>query len=156
MTRPILAVFAAVVLGATAPDPVAWKLEEIPARPLKVGARFNLKLVARIQEGWHLYSLKPMVEGPIPTRIWLPEGQPFSLAAAVQAPEPETKHDPSFNMEVELYEGETAFTLPLRIAAGAPPGAQTVVVNASFQTCNNKICLPPRTVKVEAPVVVVK
>jgi hypothetical protein len=78
------------------------------------------------------------------------------LAAAIQATEPQTLMDPSFNLEVQLYEGEAAFTLPLRLAAGATEGAQRIVVNASYQTCDNKICLPPKTVKLEVPVTVAK
>jgi DsbC/DsbD-like thiol-disulfide interchange protein len=156
MRKLIVAAVVAAGMLAAPPDPVAWKLEEAPAKPVKPGARFNLKLVAKIQEGWHLYSLKALPEGPIPTRIWLPEGQAFQLAAAVQATEPQTLQDPSFNMEVELYEGEATFTLPVRIAAGAAAGSQTLTANASYQSCNNKICLPPKTVKVEIPIAVGK
>jgi len=64
--------------------------------------------------------------------------------------------DPSFGMEVELFEGEAVFTVPVRVTAGATPGAQKLVVSASYQTCNNKLCLPPRTVKVEVPVTIAK
>ena len=85
----------AALLQAAPPDPVAWKLQNPPAAPVKPGARFNVKLLAAVQEGWHLYSLKPMAEGPVPTRIWLAEGQPFSLAGAVQAPEPQVMQDPT-------------------------------------------------------------
>src|SRR5262249_32880500 len=106
--------------------------------------------------GWHLYSLKPMAEGPIPTRIWVAEGQPFQLSAAIKAPEPQTVQDPSFNMEVELYEGEAGFTLPVKGATGAPAGPHTLAINASYQSCSNKICLPPKTVKIEVPVAVAK
>jgi len=156
MKKLIVAAVLATAMLAAPPDPVAWKLEAALPKPLKPGARFNLKLVAKIQEGWHLYSLKPLAEGPIPTRIWLPEGQPFQLAAMIQASEPQTLQDPSFNMEVELYEGEATFTLPVRLAAGAPGGSQTLVANASYQSCNNKICLPPKTVKVELTIAVSK
>lgn len=150
------ALAGASLMAAAAPaDPVAWKFEADPVK-VKAGTRFELKLVARIQEGWHLYSMKPVEDGPIPTRIWLAEGQPLQLAAAIRSPEPEKVQDPSFGMEVELYEGEAEFTLPLRLAAAAPPGPLTVVVNASYQSCNNKICLPPKTVKVEAAVTVGK
>ncbi|HTX38448.1 MAG TPA: protein-disulfide reductase DsbD N-terminal domain-containing protein [Bryobacteraceae bacterium] len=145
---------AFLTLAAAPADPVAWKIEGAPAR-VKAGARFDLKLVARIQDGWHMYSLKPVEDGPIPTRIWLAEGQPLQLAGPIEAAEPEKLQDPSLGMEVELYEGEADFTLPLRVAANAPAGPLTVVVNASYQSCNNKLCLPPKTVKVEAAVVVV-
>ena len=64
--------------------------------------------------------------------------------------------DASFGMEVELYEGEAVFTLPVKVAAGAAPGAQKLVVSASYQSCNNKVCLPPKTVKVEVPVTIAK
>jgi thiol:disulfide interchange protein DsbD len=143
-------------LAAAAADPVAWKLQDPPAASVKSGGRFTVKLLAAVQEGWHLYSLKPMTEGPIATRIWIAEGQPFSLSGAVRAPEPRIMQDPSFGMEVELYEGEAVFTLPVRIAPGTTPGVQKLVVSASYQSCNNKLCLPPKTVKVEAPIAVGK
>jgi hypothetical protein len=62
--------------------------------------------------------------------------------------------DPSFGMEVELYEGETVFTLPVKVAAGAMPGQQKLVVSTSYQSCNAKLCLPPKSLKVEAPVTI--
>lgn len=153
------ALFAAILAAAmlcAAPDPVAWSASGAPTAPVKAGGRFSIKLAAKIQEGWHLYSMRQLAEGPIATRIWIAEGQPFSLAGAISAAEPRTLHDASFGMEVELYEGEAVFTLPVRIATAAPAGPQKLVVNASYQTCDNRICLPPKTVKVEVPVMIVK
>jgi thiol:disulfide interchange protein DsbD len=156
MKNPICTALLALSMGAAPPDPVAWKLQDTPAKPVKAGARFTVKLVAQIQEGWHLYSMKEVADGPIATRIWLPQGQAFQLAGPIQAAAPQVIQDPSFNMEVELYEGEAEFTLPVRIAPGAPAGVQNLVVSASYQSCNNKICLPPKTVHVEAAVTVGK
>jgi thiol:disulfide interchange protein DsbD len=149
------ALLAAAILSAAAPDPVAWKLQAGPAKPVKAGAPFTVKVVAAIQEGWHMYGLKPVADGPIPTRIWLPEGQPFQLAGRIQAPPAQTVQDPSFGMEVELYEGQAEFTLPVKAGAAAA-GSQTLVVSASYQSCNDKMCLPPKTVKVEVLVMVGK
>ena len=154
MKKLLWAVLAALSLSAAPPDPIAWKFQDAPGKPVKAGTRFEVKLVASIQDGWHLYSMKPMADGPIPTRIWVAEGQPVQLAAAIKAAAPQTIQDPSFNMEVELYEGAAEFTLPLKIAATAAVGTQTVMVNASYQTCNNRICLPPKTVKLEFPVTI--
>ncbi len=155
MKTLFLAALAALTLTAAAPDPVSWKVQEAPAKPLKAGSRFNVKLAAKIQDGWHMYGLKPVADGPIPTRIWIGDG-PAQLASAIQGAEPQTLMDPSFNMEVQLYEGEAEFTLPLRLTAAAAEGPQKIVVNASYQTCDNKICLPPKTVKIEVPVIVSK
>ena len=113
---------------------------------MKAGERFTARLVAQIQEGWHLYSMKESADGPVATRIWLPEAQPVQLAGPIKAAPPEVVQDASFNMEVEEYEGQAEFTLPLR-AMGA---AQKLTVNVSYQSCNNRLCLPPKTVKVEA------
>jgi DsbC/DsbD-like thiol-disulfide interchange protein len=151
----ILIAAIAAGLAAAPADPVTWKLQ-LAAAKVKAGARLNVKLLAEVQEGWHLYSLKPMAEGPIPTRIWIAEGQPFSLAGAVQSPDPQVMQDASFGMEVELYEGQATFTLPVKVASGAAPGAQKLVVSASYQSCNNKLCLPPKTVKVELPLTIEK
>jgi DsbC/DsbD-like thiol-disulfide interchange protein len=156
MRRLFFAAAVAACLVAAPADPVAWKLQNSPAASVKPGARFTVKLLAEVQDGWHLYSLKPMAEGPIPTRIWIAEGPPFSLAGAVRSPEPRVMQDASFGMEVELYEGETVFTLPVRVAPSAAPGVQKLVVSASYQSCNNMLCLPPKTVKVEALVTIGK
>jgi thiol:disulfide interchange protein DsbD len=147
---------AAVWLAAAPANPVAWKLGDAPAKPVKAGARFTVKLTASIQASWHIYSMKPIEDGPIPTRIWLAEGQPFQLAGPVKADEPQTLQDPTLHMDVELYEGVAGFSLPLKVAPGTPPGTQNLVVNVQAQSCNNSICLPPATVKVEIPVTIAR
>lgn len=147
MKKAFVLIACAVALAAP-PDPVAWKLEGVPAKALKAGERFSVKLSAQIQDGWHLYSMKEVTDGPIPTRIWLAEGQPLQLTGQIKAPPPEVIQDPSFNMEVEEYEHAAEFTLPLR-AMGA---AQKVAVNVSYQSCNDRLCLPPKTIKVEATI----
>jgi thiol:disulfide interchange protein DsbD len=136
----------ALALAAAPPDPVAWKIEGAPAKAAKAGDRFSVRLVAQIQDGWHLYSMKEVADGPVATRIWLAEGQPVQLAGAIQSAPPEMVQDPSFGVEVEQYQGQAEFTLPLR----ATGPAQKLAVNVSYQSCNNRLCLPPKTVKVEA------
>jgi DsbC/DsbD-like thiol-disulfide interchange protein len=145
---------ALLLLALAAPNPVTWKFEGAPAKPVKPGATFTVKLVARIDTGWHVYWLKQVQDGPVATRIALPEGQPFRLAGRVQAPEAEVVQDASFGMEVGHYAGETVFTLPVRTAPETAAGDHTLTASATYQACNNKVCLPPRTVQVTVPVTV--
>jgi thiol:disulfide interchange protein DsbD len=153
MKLPIAAALAALSLFAAPPDPIAWKVEP-PARAVKTGARFPVKVMATIEKGWHMYGLRPVANGPIATRIWIADGLAVQLAGAVDATDPETMVDPAFGMEVQLYQGEISFTLPLRLAPSAAPGSLKFMVNVSYQACDNKICLPPKTVKLDVPVTV--
>src|SRR5579862_2123608 len=155
--KPLICiVLAAMALAAAAPEPVEWKLTDGPGRPIKPGAHLSVTLQAKVQPGWHFYSLKPIANGPIPTRIWIPQGQPFMLAGIVQPPDALLVQDPGFNMEVETYEGQTDFTLPLRVPSNLDPGTQNLVVHVSYQACNNRLCLPPKEVKVSMPVEIVR
>jgi thiol:disulfide interchange protein DsbD len=155
MKLSIAIVLAALSLCAAAPEPVTWKAVP-PPNTLKPGARFRVNVVAQIQKGWHIYGLRPAAEGPIPTRIWIADGMPVQSAGAVDATEPMTMVDPAFGMEVQVYDGEVSFQLPLRLSPTVETGNLKFFVNASFQSCDNKICLPPKTVKLEVPVTVAK
>jgi thiol:disulfide interchange protein DsbD len=155
MTRLVCAALLALALGAAPPEPVVWKVETAP-KPVKAGGRFTVRLLANIENGWHVYSMKPLDDGPVPTRIWLADGQPFQLAAAIKADEPETLQDPTLKMEVGLYEGTAGFDLPVKVAPATAAGTLHMVVNATYQSCNNKMCLAPKTVRVEVPVTVTK
>ena len=72
MKKLLCAALAAISLAVALPNPVAWNLAGAPAKPVKPGARFTVKLTAHIQEGWHVYSMKPIEDGPVPTRVWTP------------------------------------------------------------------------------------
>jgi thiol:disulfide interchange protein DsbD len=122
-------------------NPIAFSLAGNLPRP---GQSSTIKLVAKVEPGWSLYALNQPEEGPKPTRIWLPEDQPYKLRAGLKAPSTKRKFDPNFNLEVEYYTGEVAFQLPVESS-----GAGRLRVNVQYQACNDQLCLPPRTVTVE-------
>lgn len=130
-------------------NPVHWSAPAVgdKAQP---GGRIRVRVAAEIQPGWHLYSLKKIEDGPIPTTITLSPDQPFRLAGAIDAPPPIVMRDPTFDMDVEYYEESAEFVLPVEVGADAKPGPAKVSVAARYQSCNDKMCLPPRTVKIEA------
>ena len=153
----LTAVTATLLAGLSAAaqplNPIRWAFVDAPPRKtLKPGVVFKVRVKADIDPGWHLYSLTPLEGGPIPTRIWLPEGQPFEPASAPQAPRPLIQQDSNFGMEVGYYEGSPVFTLPIKAASGAPAGKQTLIVNARFQSCNDRLCLPPKRVELRMAV----
>src|SRR5262249_27210706 len=129
-------------------NPVAWSLKIVNATV--TNGALTAELTAKIEEGWHLYSLTPIANGPKPTRITLPATQAFELAGEIEAPDPFVGTDPNFGIEVEYYEESVTFKLPLKRRAG--PGGEKLLVEARYQTCTSQLCLPPKTVKLEAEV----
>jgi thiol:disulfide interchange protein len=134
-------------------DPVKWSAST-KATTVKPGGSFEVQVVAQIAEGWHLYSIT-QAPPPIATRITVPAGQPFALAGSVEGPPPHVAFDQSFGIDTEFYEDSAAFTLPVKAAADASGGKKKLRVDAYFQTCNDQLCLPPKTVPMDVPIEVV-
>jgi thiol:disulfide interchange protein DsbD len=143
------------VSGQTPKEPVKWSMKaNLPGKSLKPGDKFDLRLTATIEEGWHIYSLDQEEGGPTPTRIVMPSDQPFEQAGAIESSEPKTAMDPNFNLVTQYYEDTASFTIPVKVAATATAGKAQAKVNVTFQTCNDELCLPPRTVKLTVDVTV--
>jgi thiol:disulfide interchange protein len=141
--------------AAPAQNPVTWSIKANAPATLKAGDKFTAQVTAQIQGGWHLYSLTQGAGGPIPTRITVPEGQPFKLGSAVSGPRPRVEMDPNFGINTETHEGSAAFRVPIIVAADATVGSQSLNINVRFQACNDKMCLPPRTIKLNASITLV-
>ncbi len=140
--------YAAAVQGRIPNEPVKWSVKaNLPDKPLKAGDPFSLQLSAKIEEGWHLYATEQAEGGPTPTRIVLPSDQLFKQAGPIESSEPKSAMDPNFNVVVEYYEDEASFAVPVDVSPKAAPGISEAKLDVSFQTCNDRLCLPPRTVK---------
>ena len=146
----IAALVALLLLGQTAAIPataVTWTLQA--PRPVRAGDAVSLTLTATIAPGWHLYAMAQPEGGPISTEVSLPANPLATFARPIVASKPATIFDPNFDMRVRLYSESATFTLPLKVALTAAAGTHPLAVEARYQSCNDVICLPPKTVRVE-------
>jgi len=128
---------------------------EAKTSAVRRGDRFNISLVATIDEGWHLYSPDQPPGGPIPTHISVSENKNFKLAGEIESPVPQVVFDPNFNLDTQFYEGEAIFVLPIEVRESAGVGKNTLSVSFFYQTCNDKTCLPPKSLRVQTEIEVV-
>jgi thiol:disulfide interchange protein DsbD len=157
----VLAVLVAMSMARAASaqaklDPIQWSIvTDTSWASVKPGQKLTVQVTAKMEEGWHLYSLEQEPGGPIPTRIRVPEDQPFKLSETIDSPAPRIEMDPNFNMETQFYEEEVTFSLPIEVVAGAPAGKQELKINVTYQTCTATKCLPPKLVRLSAEITVV-
>ena len=136
---------------AAAQAPVHWNLEPAPGVKAEAGQPITLVLTATIDEGWHLYAMTEP-PGPIALTFAIEKSGPFTLTGAISESAPTKKFDPNFNVMTEFHETSATFMLPLIVAASAPRGPQTFAVTVTYQTCNDRFCLPPRSEKLEVQI----
>ncbi len=122
-------------------DPIKWALAFEPAGGVAAGSETLGRLTARMEPGWHLYSLTTP-RPPIATSIAL-AANPAIGAVQVYQPKPKRELDPNFNSETETFGGETVFLLRIPVLKEAAAGAAELTAQVRYQACNDKLCLPP-------------
>ena len=129
-------------------DPISWKLK--PVSGAVPGEITTLKLQATMERGWHIYGLDQDPEWGVATSITVLELQDFQLEGDISEPEP---HEREVGDEYYLeHEGETVFEIPIRVPAEATPGARSVSVSVTYQACDAKECLLPKTLVMSADI----
>ncbi len=142
-----LSVLLAVSLPSQPLDPIHWSLTLEPAGA-PPGARVLGKLVARMDPGWHLYSMTTP-RPPIATTVEI-EPNPAIAAVRIYQPEPERKPDPNFGTETETFAGEVTLLIELELARDAAAGTVALTARPRYQACDDRQCLPPRRAAVTA------
>ena len=137
---------AALPALAQGPNNVKWSLALEPAA-VAPGSKVLARLEAQIDPGWHVYSMTSA--GAIPTTVKVAPNAAVEKVRVFQAP-PKKAYDPNFQLDTETYEGAAVFLLELQLKPDAAAGASEISAEVRYQTCNDKVCIPPRRQTVTA------
>jgi hypothetical protein len=130
--------------------PVRWSIVGgSQPRVVTTGRTTRITVQADIARGWHIYSLTQKSGGPIPLRLELVGFADVVVRGLIEAPKPDRTFDKNFGIETELYSGSPRFTIPVGVAARSLSGVRKFQVAARYQVCSDKLCLPPRTDKLD-------
>jgi thiol:disulfide interchange protein len=140
-------------LPAFAQNPIRWSLAASEQTLIVAGDTFSVELSAQIDPPWHLYAPSQPPGGPVPLVINVPFSQPFSQFGETDSPLPKVATDPNFNIETQFYEEHATFTIPIQVES-AKPGRHTLSVVVTYQTCNDRLCLPPAEEELKMAVVI--
>jgi DsbC/DsbD-like thiol-disulfide interchange protein len=148
----VLAVAAVLTCRAEVPHPIKWSLTaNASALPLRKGSQVQATLRAHIPPGWHLYAMDQPPGGPTATTISLPADQVFTLNGSIESETaPIVANDPNFNLETRYYEEDVSFRIPVEATSSASAARMKLTVEVFFQSCSDRVCLPPSVVRVSA------
>jgi Thiol:disulfide interchange protein DsbD, N-terminal len=118
-----------------------------PARlAIKRDATAELSLKAELQAGFHVNSNSPGDDYLIPLKLtWNKE--PLE-AEQVNYPKPQMEKLGFSPNPVSVYTGTFEIVTRFKALPTASPGMAFMNGKLRYQACNNKECLPPRTVEV--------
>jgi len=151
--RRLLAGFFLTLLSLMgAEDPVQWTLTLEP-KSAPPGSHVLAKFAAKIEPGWHLYSLTTPKGGPIPTTSSLADG-PVVNGFKLYQPQPERKLDPNFQIDTETFANEVVLLYDVELKKDAAAGPAEITAQVRYQCCNDRLCLPPKRKSASATITI--
>jgi thiol:disulfide interchange protein len=140
--RVLLALLLTAASGAAEKlDPAKWSLE-LQSAAAAPGSKILARLRAKIESGWHLYSLTTPAGGPIRTTVHLADNTAVASFRVFEPP-PKRAFDANFNLDTETYEGAPVFLIEIENRKDAAPGASEIAAEVRYQICDPTRCLPP-------------
>lgn len=119
-------------------NPVKWQFT-LEKNQDKSG--YTLLASATVEKEWHVFAPDPGGDGLlIPTEVVIEEPKGLKIGAILPSRRPISKEMDGIGM-VNYYEGEITFTLAIDAEK-----ITSLTGKASFQCCNDKMCLPPRDI----------
>ena len=111
--------------------------------PVAQGKEFQIAVVLKIRDGYHINARKPTLEYLIPTDLKVDAPAGFK-ASEVTYPEGTLKSFAfSKDEKLNVYTGTVTLYLKVMPAADAPLGAQHIPLKLRYQACSESVCLPP-------------
>jgi hypothetical protein len=106
---------------------------------------YEVHMKATIQSGWHLYSqMQPDDAIAIPTGFTINKNPLILLEGKIkEVGKMEVFHDEKLDISANQYANAVDFVQTIKLKAKAKTN---LTGNVEFQTCDNKKCLPPKTV----------
>ena len=107
------------------------------------------KITAQLRSGYHTNSNKPSEEFLIPLKLtW--DAPPLQVADTIY-PKPVMEKYEFSTKPLSVFTGDFDIVTRFKVPANAPSGLGIAAGKLRYQACNDKSCLPPKTVEFRLP-----
>ena len=116
---------------------------------LKKDASVNVSIPVRLRPGYHVNSNTPSDQFLIPLKLTLTSNS--VQVSPIEYPTPQMMKLSFSEKPVSVYEGDFILETKFKASPGAA-GYVQVDGKLRYQACNDKMCLPPRSIDFKIPV----
>jgi DsbC/DsbD-like thiol-disulfide interchange protein len=121
-------------------DPVQWLFS---AKKINAST-YEVRLSAKLEKGWHIYSQNTPEGGPVPTTISFAKNPLIKISdSPKELGKLEQHFEKLFGVDVKQYSNQLAFIQVVTVKAGIKTALKGSI---EYMTCNDHECMPPRTV----------
>lgn len=128
-------------------DPVKLNLEVN-----KVGENlYEAVLLATLEPGWHIYSKDLPPDSGIPTEMLVTSPQGIEkVGGVVEVGKKIDEYSEAFGAQIVYYSNKAQFKQKFKLQD--PQKGANILVEFTYQTCDDRVCLAPNTVEFEKAV----
>jgi len=119
--------------------------------PVGRGSSFQLAVVLKIRDGFHINARQPSADYLIPTDLGAEVPAGFK-AGDITYPKGELRKFSFSKTPLNVYEGKVVIRMALTALLDAPLGSQHIPLKLRYQACSTEACLPPVTLPVDASI----
>jgi hypothetical protein len=121
-------------------DVVEWKFESKKLADKK----YEVKLIAMVKHPWHIYSTTTPDGGPLPTKISFTKNPLTAFDGNIrEVGKLETHFEDVFDVDTKYFNNKVEFVQVVNVKGNAKTNVAGTV---EFMACNDKECLPPKSV----------
>lgn len=141
MKAVLLSMFLFAAMAVSAQNPVTWTFT---SKKLANG-NYEIHMTATIEKGWHLYSqMQPEDAIAIPTTFSITNNPLIEIVGKIKEEgKMEKFHDKELDLSANQYSKTVNFVQVIKMKGKAKTNFTGSV---EYQTCDDKKCLPPKTV----------
>lgn len=118
---------------------------------VKPGMAQTVEFTIQVKNGFHVNSNTPADPYLIPLRFTFATDSPVQVQA-VEYPKPSLEKFSFSEKPVSVFQGDVRARAVLKTSSGTRPGLSHLQGKLRYQACNDRMCLPPRTLEVKVPV----
>lgn len=134
-----LSLFSVLLVSAQIENPVKWTYTA-----KKVSDKvYDIYVTASLDPKWHIYA-QDAGEGPEPTSLSFKKNPLLSIEGKTREEgELEKQFDKNFNSTLKFYSSKVSFVQRVKVKSSV---ATVLKGSVNYMVCNDRKCLPPKTV----------